>query len=220
MADPKQLTIMQGELGVKEKPGKAANPRILEYFEAAGSNVSSDEIAWCSALMCWVIEKAGYPSTNNTAARSWLKWGKSCDPKPGAVGVMPRGDSAWQGHVVMVEKVLGASVQCIGGNQSNAVTRKTYPIKAFLGFREPSTLMNSRTVAAQVMGLISTGAVAVGTAVSNNAQTVKDTAETAQGAAEQASYVWPVMTWVFIGCIVVASIATILIKKSDQKVKG
>ncbi len=81
MADPKWLTIARGELGVKEKAGKEANPRIIEYFEAAGSNVSSDEVAWCSAFMCWVMEQAGYPSTNNAAARSWLKYGKATAPK-------------------------------------------------------------------------------------------------------------------------------------------
>jgi uncharacterized protein (TIGR02594 family) len=153
--EPKWLNIARGELGVKEKAGKEANPRIVEYFEAAGSNVSSDEVPWCSAFACWVMEQAGYPSTNNAAARSWLKYGKPTPPKPGAIAIFPRG-TGWQGHVAIVEKVIGNQVTVIGGNQGNAVTRRNMHIKSALGFRWPSTVRNSNTMAAGMTGGIST----------------------------------------------------------------
>ncbi len=144
MAQPKWLTIALAEVGVHETRGAASTARITEYYAAAGSpRIKDDVTAWCSAFMCFVIEKAGLPSTNNLAARSWLKWGKSTKPVPGAIGIKSRGKSTWQGHVTMVVKVEGDRVQCVGGNQADSVNLQWFRLKDFIDFRWPNTAANS-----------------------------------------------------------------------------
>src|SRR6476659_8958907 len=141
------IDIARAELGVSEQAGKVARPRILEYFAAAGHpEVKSDEAAWCSAFVNFCMEEAGIRGTMSLAARSWLRWGRECKPKRGAVGVWPRGSNQWQGHVAIVEEVLGGGkVRCIGGNQGNSVSERVFDASKALGFREPVTLGNSRT---------------------------------------------------------------------------
>lgn len=181
----KWLDVARDELGVSEVAGKVARPRILEYFAAAGhSEVKSDETAWCSAFVNFCMEESGIRGTMSLAARSWLRWGKACDPQPGAIGVWPRGKSEWQGHVAIVEEVKGDRVKCIGGNQGNAVTEKWFNIETALGFRWPPTLSTSRTAKAAVAGTASTGA----SFVLDQAQQAKDVATQLQQYIEWASY--------------------------------
>lgn len=150
MANPKWLDVALHEVGIAETSGSGITPRIKEYYTAAGSpGIKDDAVAWCSAFMCYVIEKAGFPSTNNLAARSWLKWGKPTTAKPGAVVILKRGSSSWQGHVTMVLKVDEARqrIYCVGGNQSNRVNKQWYPMNKALGYRWPNTAGNSVTLA-------------------------------------------------------------------------
>lgn len=188
---PKQLDIARAEIGVTETAGPKATKRIVDYFAAAGSDVKSDEVAWCSAFMCWVLEKAGYASTNNLSARSWLKYGKPSECKPGAIAILPRGNK-WQGHVTMVEEILpGGYFFGIGGNQANSVSRARFKIKDALAFRWPNTVGNSGTIkgaGAAGLGLIGTGYVAVKPLV------------------DQAQESFPTSTYVAIAALVVGAI--------------
>lgn len=156
------LDIARGEIGVSETPGPRATARIVEYFRAAGSDVKSDETAWCSAFMCWALEKAGLPSTNNLAARSWLKYGKPATCKVGAIAILPRGNSPWQGHVTLVDEVLpNGRFVGLGGNQKNKVCRSTYRVSNAIGFRWPNTVKNSGTIRASGVGGIATFMTAI-----------------------------------------------------------
>lgn len=185
------LDRMVSVLGTKEVPGPKANPLIVEMFAAAGSDIKSDEEAWCAAAMCWALEKEGYPSTNSLAARSYLRYGKRCKPQPGAIAIFPRGDSTWQGHVTIVRKVLGDTVLCVGGNQGNAVSEKPFKIAKALDFRWPNTVRNSGTLkAAGVAGLGILGAAY---------EPAKDLLYEAQGA-------FPTSKIVIIASLIVAAI--------------
>lgn len=195
----KWLDIAIDELGVSEIDGKVARPRILEYFAAAGhSEVKSDETAWCSAFVNFCIEKAGLRGTMSLAARSWLRWGKPCDPQPGAIGIWPRGKSHWQGHVAIVKEVKGKRVKVVGGNQGNAVTEKWFDIDTALGFRWPSTMATSRTAKAAIAGTASTGA----SFFLEQAQQAKDVASDLQQYIEWASYAVVVLTIVCFGLVI------------------
>lgn len=179
------LDVAKGELGVAEIAGKVAKPRILEYFAAAGhGEIKSDETAWCSAFVNFCMEQAGVRGTMSLAARSWLRWGKPCSPQPGAIGIWPRGKSTWQGHVAIVEEVIGDKVVCIGGNQSNSVCRRAFPIDTALGFRWPSTMANSRTAKAALAGTTATGA----TFLLDQAQQARDLAGDLQQYVTWATY--------------------------------
>lgn len=127
------------EKGVKEIRGDEHNPDILKYHDSTSLKATDDETAWCSSFVNWCMEVAGEQGTNSAAARSWLKWGrKITEPEVGCVVVFARGNSSWQGHVGFVRHVnADGSLDVLGGNQSNAVSIKTYSTDRLLGYRMP-----------------------------------------------------------------------------------
>lgn len=206
MADPKWLTIARGELGVAEVSGKASNDRIVEYYEAAGSDVTDDAVAWCSAFACWVMEQAGYPSTNNLSARSWLKYGKETTPKLGAILVFSRGANAWHGHVGFYVGETADKYKVLAGNQGNKVSIAAIPKKKLLSARWPNTVKNSNTMAAAGMGglgLIGTGYGALKPVV------------------DQAQETFPTSTYVAIAALVIGFVGVgIVMWRRYQKMKA
>lgn len=147
---PNWQIIAEGEIGVKEVRGKKHNPRILEYFGAT-SNISrgflrlrGDEIAWCSAFCCWVMEQAGYVSPRHALASKWLKWGFEAPLwTPGSIVVIKSWDglarpqlTATGNHVGILRRVIfeddelttPKAVELVGGNQRNRVKVSRYPL--------------------------------------------------------------------------------------------
>jgi uncharacterized protein (TIGR02594 family) len=172
-SEPLWLQLARADLGLKEAPGKRASPRIAEMFAAVGhSECDSDEMAWCSAATGSWLKSAGLPippRNVNLLARSYLSHGAPCEPKPGAIAIWPRGKSSWQGHVNIVESVTpDGKVVCIGGNQSNAVTRtKPQDASKALGFRWPvaatvKDLRDAGSTDIQIADVLRKGAVAIG----------------------------------------------------------
>jgi uncharacterized protein (TIGR02594 family) len=131
-----------GELGQKEIPGDANNPRIQEYYAAVvGAKRAEgldDEVPWCSAFANWAVIQAGLPGTHSLAARSWLKWGKeTVAPFPGCVCVFWRDDPAGsKGHVAFYMGAAVNSILVLGGNQGNAVSVRPYPARRLLCYRQ------------------------------------------------------------------------------------
>lgn len=129
--------------GVKEIPGSAANPRIVEYLKATdiGSNpmASSDETPWCSAFVNFVMLQAGIPRTRSAMARSWMHWGKQAKPEYGAVVVFWRTtQTSISGHVGFFVGEEGSNIWVLGGNQMNSVSFAKYPRTRLLGYRMPA----------------------------------------------------------------------------------
>lgn len=135
------IKIARKELGTKELPGHADNPRIIQYLKATSIQPVEfhDEIAWCSAFACWCMEQAGIRSTRRANARSWLDWGRPIDqPEDGCVAVFARGNHPAQGHVGFVVGVeADGDLQLLAGNQGNAVSIKLQPRARLLGLRMP-----------------------------------------------------------------------------------
>lgn len=137
-AGPLWLKIARNEIGQKEVVGKKSNPRIVQYHQATTLKATDDETAWCSAFVCWCLELAGEKSTKSAAARSYLKWGKAIKDFPvGAVVVLQRGTSTWQGHVGFIVGSDKDTVSLLGGNQSSSVNIQKYPKSRILGVRWP-----------------------------------------------------------------------------------
>ena len=143
MSETPWLDDMLASVGTHEVAGDKANAAILAYFAEVGHpECKSDEIAWCAARAGAALKRTGYPipAVNvNLMARSYLTWGTACEPKRGAIGVIPRGNSTWQGHVFCVVEVLkgGKRIKYVAGNQSDAVGYGEVAIKDVLGFRWP-----------------------------------------------------------------------------------
>lgn len=137
------LDLMRADLGMAEVSGPAANDNILACFADAGwPQIASDETAWCSAFAASRVKRAGYPIPPRDVvllARSWASYGKKLDrPKVGAIAVFPRGTSAWQGHVGVVDAVHGdGTITLIGGNQSNRVSRIRTDAEKAIAWRWP-----------------------------------------------------------------------------------
>ena len=115
--------------GVTEIRGRRDNPRIIEYHASTSLKASNDETAWCSSFVNWCVSQAGLTGTNSAAARSWLDWsgGKVINtPVEGCIAVLRRVTKPWQGHVGFFVKQSATRVTLLGGNQGDAVTRRSY----------------------------------------------------------------------------------------------
>ena len=132
------LEAALGEYGVAEIKGSKHNPRILQYAKDVGMNwVKTDETAWCSIFMNWVVAQTGLKGTKKPNARSWLTWGiETNDPKPGDLVVFWREKrTSWKGHVAMFIRETETHVYVLGGNQGNRVCIMPYPKYRVLDYR-------------------------------------------------------------------------------------
>jgi len=130
--------IALSQYDVTEWAGDKHNPDVMKYFTECGfPTIKDDETSWCSAFMCWCVQKAGMKHTGSLAARSWLNWGeKVFDPQPGDIAVFWRNEPrGWQGHVGFFVRQSGDRVWTLGGNQSNKVCIDDYPGAQLLGYR-------------------------------------------------------------------------------------
>lgn len=157
------MKFANAERGVVEGRGKKNNPRVMAYYAKAGHSwVKEDSVAWCAAFACWALEEAGIRSPRNLAAKSFLNWGTAlAAPKPGCIVVMDRpGASAAHGHVGFYVGPAGnGHIYVLGGNQSDAVNVKKFPVSRVRGYRWPARVYLS---AANVsLGVASLGAVSL-----------------------------------------------------------
>lgn len=127
------------EIGQEEAPGKADNPRIIEYQKSCDGlegMYSDSDIAWCSAFANWCIQQAGGKGTRNPMARSWLHWGKKVEtPKFGDIVVFWRGTDGYSGHVGFVLQNYTGFLKVLSGNSNNKVQISTYSKIRVLGYR-------------------------------------------------------------------------------------
>lgn len=138
----------EARAGVLEIPGEEHHPRILAYHSTCTLKATSDEVPWCSAFVNWCFWSVGIVHRANSArARSWLNWGVKLNPDYpafGCVAVLKRGGPGQpgpavidaQGHVgFFVDRPTPTEVIVLGGNQSNQVCERTYPVERILGYR-------------------------------------------------------------------------------------
>jgi uncharacterized protein (TIGR02594 family) len=139
-ASPPWMATAWSQLGVREVPGERHHPQVLVYHKATTLGAAADEVPWCSAAVCWVLEQCKIPSTRSAGARSWLKWGIGLnEPCYGCIVVFDRSSKAQPkaGHVGFYIDRTKDSVVVLGGNQGNEVRVSLYPAKKVLGYRWP-----------------------------------------------------------------------------------
>lgn len=139
-AEPPWLTVARAELGVREAPGKADNPRIVEYLRATRlpERAMHDETAHCAAFVCWCLEQAGMPNPGTAMARHFLDYGKRLlTPRVGCIAVLSRGGDMTQGHTGFYVGPGHApgTMLLLGANQMNSVRISSYPDSRLLGLR-------------------------------------------------------------------------------------
>jgi uncharacterized protein (TIGR02594 family) len=142
--------IARGLIGTTEGPGPEDNPAVMEMYASVGQDwVEHDSVAWCAAFVGHCLERAGLRSTRKLTARSYLDWGvpvEVADAQPGDIAVIPRGSSSWQGHVFFIDRIEGAWVWGLGGNQGDAVNIKRYPVSKLLGVRRAGNMAVASTL--------------------------------------------------------------------------
>ncbi len=134
----KIITTALSEFGIEEIKGAKHNPEVLKYFGATRHKwVKNDETAWCSAFANWVAKTAGFPSSGELNARSWLTVGeKVIIPEIGDIVVFWREKpESWKGHVGFFIRETATHIYVLGGNQNNSVKISAYPKERFLQYR-------------------------------------------------------------------------------------
>lgn len=134
-------------LGLKEVPGKVANPQILAMLQLDAEWPPDDEVPWCSAFVNYIAWLLRLERSKSLRARSWLEVGR---PVP-AVGmnrgwdvvILNRGPGVQPGadvidapgHVGFYSGSADGQIYLLGGNQGNAVSVAGYRYNRILGVR-------------------------------------------------------------------------------------
>jgi len=136
---PRWLDHAWADVGIKEAPGSASNPRILAYYKDAGHpGVTSDAVAWCAAFVGACLARSDIAATGSLMARSYLSWGETVEePRLGAIAIFSRGTDPSLGHVGFVVGVSPNTLHILGGNQSDAVTIESFGTEQLLSLRWP-----------------------------------------------------------------------------------
>ncbi|HVK99352.1 MAG TPA: TIGR02594 family protein [Dongiaceae bacterium] len=145
-ADCSWMKIAQREIGEREIAGSQHNPQILRYHASTSLKATTDETAWCSSFVNWVLKEAKITGTNSAAAASWISWGAQTSAKSGAITVIRNAAAANSSltvsgnHVGFLVKETATHYLLLGGNQSNQVKVSSFPKKswALRGFRWPA----------------------------------------------------------------------------------
>lgn len=135
--EPAWITWARKEIGEKEVPGAGDNPDIVAWFKLLKDFPEEywhDATAWCAVFVNAGFCLNGVQGLGSAAAADWLKFGKKvAKPQKGDVVVFTWDDGTH--HVAYFLAIEGDRVRVIGGNQSNAVTETTYPLRNVAGFR-------------------------------------------------------------------------------------
>lgn len=220
--DPKWLKLARAELGVKEGPGDTNNPVVLKYYRDAGHpEVTADSVAWCAAFTGAMLERSGVPSSKQLNARSYMNWGKPvAKPYPGCIAVFKRGTDGWSGHVGFFLEQSEDRITILAGNQGDAVSVGTEPHSALLGFREPVTPSNSRTLKAQSVGLLmGDGMTAAAIGSKGIVDSLPDALALGTTVQSLATY-WPYFAIIGITISILARMATIWARVSSLQATG
>lgn len=115
--------------------------RILQYAKETGiSGITTDQDAWCGVYLAWCCKQAFLNYPISPSARAWLGIGDATDDLYDADIVV-----YWRGSKESVYGHVGIPVAytedkeniwTLGGNQSNTVSIKPYPVSRLLGFRK------------------------------------------------------------------------------------
>ncbi len=130
------FVLAKKTLGEREILGTVDNQWILDCFKHTSYKAGHDEVPWCAAFVCRMLEECGYKSTHSAAAASYDDFGLACSLKEGAIITFKWASGGR--HVTICDHVIdGQMVACIGGNQSNSVKISNYERQFIHSIRWP-----------------------------------------------------------------------------------
>ena len=135
--EPAWILWARKELGQKEVPGAGDNPTITAWYHLTTLDPSlwHDSTAWCAVFVNAGFMLNGVRTNRSARAVDWLNFGTPVTvPQKGDVAIFDFGGG--DHHVAYVlGGINGALVNCIGGNQHDAVTIANYPTANVMGYR-------------------------------------------------------------------------------------
>lgn len=104
-------------------------------------DVDPVHVPWCAGFINYVLERAGYYTTNNLSAASYHNYGMRVnEPKPGDIVLLRRTGGSGRHvaffygyHIENGEKYI----MLLGGNQDKSVNITSYPIELVVDIRRP-----------------------------------------------------------------------------------
>lgn len=131
--------------GLREGPGRANNPVIIDWAKGLGGWIGdfykADSTPWCGLTIGHVIATTlpNEPLPNNPlGALEWAKFGvRLVEPALGAVLVFSRSGG---GHVALYQGEDATHYICLGGNQGDAVSVMRIAKARCVAIRWPSTV--------------------------------------------------------------------------------
>ena len=143
MTGPIWLSVARSFVGIKEIPGAASQPVILQWAkDIKAPAYDNDDIPWCAVFLNRVLLACQLPTAGAgydlLRAKSFMAWGQGMAlPAIGAVLVFQRPD----GHHVGFYAGERDDAYCVlGGNQSNGVGYAWIAKDRLIGCRWPAAV--------------------------------------------------------------------------------
>jgi len=139
---PVWLERAENERDISEIPGAKHNPRILEYFDVCTYKAKEDEVPWCSAFVCAMLEWSRVRSTRSAAAKSYIGWGLPIEiPTIGCIVILTRPGGTKEKPLYHVGFFNGESekgIFVLSGNYRNTVCTAEFSKTRVVGYRIPT----------------------------------------------------------------------------------
>lgn len=138
--EPSWLIEARKHLGLSEVKGAAHNAEILKMWrDIKRGGIKDDETPWCAAFLGAMLERVGIRSTRFESAKSYLQWGVTLtNPVVGCVVIFSRDGGGHVGFFLGYDEK--GNLMILGGNQSDGVTIRAFPVERATGYRYPATL--------------------------------------------------------------------------------
>lgn len=142
---PKIVAAALQYLGVKEIPGAASNPVIIDMAQGLGVGkiYTNDDTSWCALFINHLLRITGKPAVNiagnlyNYLRAKWmLHWGNEVKLEDAVLGDIVILDREGGGHVfILLGFTKDGHLIGIGGNQGNQVSIAQFSKDRVLGVR-------------------------------------------------------------------------------------
>lgn len=127
---PKLLLAALQDYGLREVPGAASNPRILNMAREVGAAAyyTADAIPWCAlALSAWVRQAGFALPRDPLRALSWATWGNAAPKGTAMLGDVLVMGRQGGGHVTLYCGETKHHFWGLGANQGNTVNIVLFP---------------------------------------------------------------------------------------------
>lgn len=139
---PSWMVCAEKEIGVKEAPGRANNPTVVQYYEDAGHpEIHADEVPWCAAFVGAMLKRGNIKGSDSLMALSYERWGTALKgPVYGCIATKRRKGFPGAGHVMFVVGANKTHIFGLSGNAKDRVGVDAYKRSEITAYRWPANV--------------------------------------------------------------------------------